>query len=159
MKIGLLCAVLASVVALGTTAELRSQQGKTITVRLLNGKTGTQADASNVLVQFDHQHKTSGDWQHLNDDGSIEVRIPPGAKVITVHATYDNAMEYYINCDVAKQKDTSLEAWYPISDILNAGIVMPNDCVKHRDENKIKIDPQKGVFVVYVRERNWREAD
>ncbi len=159
MRIGLVGAMVVMLSALGTGVELRAQQSATITVRVLDGKTGTQADASNVLIQFDHHHETAGDWQHQNDDGSVEVRVPPGAKVMTVHATYQNAMEYYINCDVAKQKNSSAESWYPIADILNAGIVMPNDCVKQKDTEKIKIDPQKGVFVVYVRQRNWREQN
>lgn len=159
MRIGLIGALVVMLGALGAGAELRAQQSATITVRILDGKSGTQADASNVLIQFDHHHETTGDWQHQNDDGSIEVRVPPGAKVISVHATYQNAMEYYINCDVAKQKNSSVESWYPIADILNAGIVMPNDCVKQKDAAKIKIDPQKGVFVVYVRQHNWREQD
>ena len=159
MKIVFVCAVVASVVSLSAAAGLSAQQGNTITVRILDGKTGTNADASNVLVQFDHRKETSSDWQHQNDDGSIEVRVPADAKVIAVHATYDNAMEYYINCDVAKQKNSSAESWYPIADILKSGIIIPNDCVKQKDADQIRIDPQKGVLVVYVRKRNWREND
>jgi hypothetical protein len=159
MKIGVVCAVVASVVSFGAASGLSAQQGSTITVRILDGKTGTNADASNVLVLFDHHKEASSDWQHQNDDGSIEVRVPADAKVIAVHATYDNAMEYYINCDVAKQKNSSAESWYPIADILKSGIIIPNDCVKQKDADQIRIDPQKGVLVVYVRKRNWREND
>jgi len=154
-----LCAALAAFCVPGSGMAQSSQKGSTITVRILDGKTGAHADASNVLIQFDHHQETSGDWQHQNDDGSVEVRIPAEAKVITVHATYDNGMEFYINCDVARQKNSSAESWYPIADILKSGIVIPNDCVKQKDADKVRIDPQKGVFVVYVRQRNWREQD
>ena len=34
-----------------------------------------------------------------------EVKVPNDAKVIVVHATYENSTVYYINCDMAKQKD------------------------------------------------------
>jgi hypothetical protein len=151
--------MLVALSALNAGVESCAQQGTTITVRILDGRTGAQADASNVLIQFDHHRETPGDWMHENDDGSVEVRVPPGAKVITVHATYQNAMEYYVNCDVAKQKNSSGESWYPIADILRSGVVMLNDCVKQKDAEKVRIDPQKGVFVVYVRPRNWREQD
>lgn len=159
MRRGVLCAMLVGLGVLGTTAGLSSQQGRTITVRILNGKTGSEVNASNVLIQFDHHRVVSGDWYWQNDDGSLTVKVPPEAHVISVHATYDAAMEYYTNCDMAKQKHTATDPWYPLADILNSGIVMPNDCVKRKDVDKIKIDPQKGVFVVYVRERNWREHD
>ena len=137
----------------------QAQKSTTITIRVLDGKTGTKVDASNVLVQFDHRKDVDSFWRHENDDGSLEVAVPPGAREISVHATYDNAMEFYIDCDVAKQKNTSMESWYPLADILKSGIVMPNDCVKEKQADKIHIDAKPGEFDVYVRRRNWREQD
>lgn len=140
-------------------AQQGPEPGKIITVRLLDGKTGTHVDATNVFIQFDHHKDVESSWKHQNDDGSLQVSLPPGATVIGVHATYQEGMEFYVNCDVAKQKDTSGDMWYPISDILKSGIVMPNDCVKEKDAAKIKTAPKPGEFVVYVRQRNWREVN
>jgi hypothetical protein len=159
MRPGVSRIVLAAACLLSCSLFLHAQQEPSITVRLLDGKTGVKVDASNVLVQFDHHQQKDGNWSHQNDDGTIQVRIPPGAVVISVHATYDNAMEFYINCDVAKQKNTEGDTWYPISDILKSGIAMPNDCVKEKNADKIRVDPKQGEFVVYVRRRGWREQD
>ncbi len=85
---------------------------------------------TNIQVRFNHQRtKHSGNWVDQKDDGTIEVKLPADAKVIAVRATYDNSMEYFVNCDVAKQKDSAVDSWYPVADILTIG---------HRDSERLR---------------------
>ena len=44
-----------------------------------------------------------------NDDGTAELRLPGDVQVLLIHATYENSTEYFVNCDMAKQKDTPAE--------------------------------------------------
>ena len=44
-----------------------------------------------------------------------------------------------------------------MSDILTKGVVAPDDCVKPKDAEKVKVTPNPDEFVLFVRKRNWRE--
>ena len=136
---------------------LRAQATKTIILKLRDGKTGEAVTPSNVQVRFNHQTDAHGDWVDQKDDGTIEVKLPSDAKVIAVHATYDSSTEYYVNCDMAKQKDPTAASWYPVTDILASGISIPNDCVKPKDADKAKVDAKPGELIVFVRKHNWKE--
>jgi hypothetical protein len=138
-------------------AMLPAQTGKTIIIRLRDGKTGQSLDPSNVHVRFNHQPESGGQWVDQKGDGTIEVRLPEGSKVIAVRATYANSLEYYVNCDVAKQRDTDGQTWYPVDDILNSGISAPNDCVRAKEAEKVKVEAKPGEFVLYLRKRNFKE--
>jgi hypothetical protein len=140
-------------------SALRAQSGKTITIRFVDGKTGEAVTPSNIQVSLDRKQSSHSEWVRQNDDGTADVRVPASTTEISVHATYDNSTEYYINCDSAKQKDTSARHWYMVSDILTAGIVTPNGCGKPKDAEKLKVDPRPGEFVLFVRKHNWREPD
>ncbi|MGA8668679.1 MAG: hypothetical protein WB679_02320 [Terracidiphilus sp.] len=139
------------------TGLLPAQNGRVITIKVRDGKTGASVTPSNIHVRFNHQGEASGNWVDQKDDGTIEVRLPVDAKAITVRATYENSMEYFVNCDMAKQKDSTADSWYPVSDILTAGIAIPNDCVRPKDADKVKADAKPGEFVLFVRKRNWKE--
>jgi hypothetical protein len=143
--------------ASGFTGMLSAQSGRVITIKVLDGKTGVAVSPSNVHVRFNHQTEAGGNWVDQKDDGTIEVKLPKDAKAISVSATYDNSMEYFISCDVAKQKDSTAESWYPVTDILTAGLAIPNDCAKPKDADKVKVDIKPGEFVLFVRKRNFRE--
>jgi hypothetical protein len=136
---------------------LQAQIGRTITIKVRDGKTGEAVTPSNVHVRFNHQPEARGDWVDQKDDGTIEVKIPADAKAISVRATYENSMEYFVNCDVSKQKDSSAESWYPVTDILASGLAIPNDCVNQKDADKVKAGVKPGEFVLFVRKRNWKE--
>jgi hypothetical protein len=142
------CALLLLVCTGFACNVLHAQTARTITIRVLDGKTGLVISPSNLQVRFKHQ----------NDDGTIEVKIPDGATALSIHATYDNSTSYYVNCDVARQKDASIESWYPVADILTQGIKMPNECGKAKDAAKLKVEVKPGEFVLFVRKRNWWEA-
>lgn len=136
---------------------LHAQAGKTITIKVRDGKTGQTVTPSNIQVRFNHQSEARGNWVDQKDDGTIEVKLPEDAKVISVHGTYLDSTEYFVNCDMAKQKDSSAESWYPVNDILASGLAIPNDCVKPKDADKVKAEPKPGEFVLFVRKRNWKE--
>jgi len=152
-------AFLLLVLMAGLGGSLHAQTGKTITIRVVDGKTGEAVKPSNLQVSLDHRQSSQGEWVRQNDDGTTNVTVPAGATEISIHATYDNSTEYYINCDSAKLKDTSAEHWYMISEILTAGVVTPNGCAKPKDADRLKVDPTPGEFVLFVRKRNWREQD
>lgn len=75
-----------------------------------------------------------------------------------MHASYDGSMEYYINCDVSRQKDVSQDTWFPVADVLTQGLVMPNECGKAHDAKDTKVEAKPGEFILLVRKRGWRDS-
>jgi 5-hydroxyisourate hydrolase-like protein (transthyretin family) len=128
-----------------------------ITVRVLDGKTGEKIEPDNIEVRINRSQTAHIEWVKMNDDGTIGLQLPEAATALSVRATYDGSTDYYVNCDMAKQKDTAAESWYPVRDILTDGLVIPNDCVKAKDAGKVKVDAKPGELVLYVRKRNWKE--
>ena len=134
-------------------AGLRAQSDSVIHIRLLDGKTGLPVSASNLLVRIDHHETAHNEWVHMNDDGTVTVMFPAGTKEISVKATYDMGMETYINCDAAKETDKERDIWYSVSDILQSGVVAPNEC------GKTHYTAKPGEFIFFVRKRTWREQE
>jgi len=147
--------LVACIGALG--ALLQAQIGRTITIKVRDGKTGEKVTPSNVQVRVNHRSEAGGNWVDQKDDGTIEVKLPEDAKAISVRATYLDSTEYFINCNMAKQKDSSVESWYPVTDIVTSGLAIPNDCVKPKDAGKVSRDVKPGEFILFVRKRNWKE--
>jgi hypothetical protein len=147
--LGIACACVVSV--------LPAQDGKVITLRILDGRTGKAVIPSNVQVLFNHQTEAHGNWVDQKDDGTVEVKLPADAKAIAVRSTYENSIEYYINCDVARQKDTEAITWYPVADVVASGLAIPNDCLAQKAADKVKVTAKPGEFVIFVRKRGWRE--
>lgn len=148
-----------SVLLIAACSPLIAQSGKTIIVRVVDGRTGLAVTPDNLQVRIKGHESINASWVKQKDDGTTEVAIPDGATAISLHATYDNSMAYYINCDVARQKDTSSEDWYPVADILSGGIKMPNECAKTKDADKLNaVGVKPGEFVLFVRKMNWKEA-
>jgi len=131
--------------------SLHAQTVNTIHIRLLDGKTGLPVAASNFLVKVDHHDTVHNEWVHLNDDGTVSVTLPADAKEVSMKATYDASMETYVNCDVVKESDRERDIWYPISDILKAGVVAPNEC------SNTHYTANPGELVFFVRKRGWRD--
>ena len=138
---------------------LHGQTGKNITIRVVDGRTGEVIKPSNVQVSLDRRESSHNEWVRQNEDGTADLTVPEGTTEISVHATYDNSTEYYINCDSAKLKNTSIEHWYAVTEILTAGVVTPNGCAKLKDVDRLKVDSKPGEFVLFVRKRNWREQN
>jgi hypothetical protein len=132
-------------------AGLHAQTENTIHIRLLDGKTGLPLKASNYLVRIDHHDTPHNDWVHMDDDGSVTVTLPSDAREIAIKATYDFSTQTFINCDAAKETDKERDLWYPLAQILQSGVVAPNEC------SLTHYTAKPGEFVFFVRKRTWRE--
>jgi hypothetical protein len=143
----------------GFSASLFAQDTKSITVRVLDGKTGHPIAPTGFQVRIDHLKAVHGDWVKANEDGSGELTLPIDASAITMRFSYEKNMTVYVNCDSAKQKDMIGDLWYSVLDILEKGIVAPNACVNPKNAAKVKLpDPKPGEVVFFVRPQNWIEA-
>ncbi len=142
-------------------APASAQTGKTtITLRILDGKTGEKVTPDNIQVRLKNDRKIDTTWVRQGDDGDAEVVIPGGVTSISFRATYDSSMAYYVDCDVARQKDTTSESWYPVADILSGGIKITNDCLKPKEVDKLNnVTVKPGEFVLFVRKKNWHEIN
>lgn len=143
---GLLCAVV-------LCAGLHAQTENTISIRLLDGKTGLPVKASNYLVRIDRHDTVHNEWVRMNDDGTVLVTLPSDAREIAVKATYDMSTETYVNCEIAKESDKQRDTWYSIAQILKSGVVAPNEC------SQTHYTAKPGEFVFFVRKLNWRELE
>jgi hypothetical protein len=150
-------AVLAVAFAAAFCGTLHAQSPKTITILMLDGKTGKPLVPDNYMVRLDHLNALHNEALKVNDDGSGKVTVPDSASFLSVQGTYHGSIEIYVNCDAGMEKDTSTVHWYSIADIMNAGIVTPNECYKGKYANST-ITAKPGEFVFFVRETNWRES-
>jgi len=132
-------------------ALLRAQADKTITVLVVDAKTGTAMKPSNFEVRIDRGDTVHNEYMHMNDDGSAQLLLPDGTAVLSIDATYDSSMETYVNCATAKEKAKSAQQWYPVADILKTGVVGANEC------GKAHLNPKPGVIALFVRKRDWRD--
>ncbi len=132
-------------------ASLYAQAPNTISIRLLDGKTGLPVKASNFLVRADHRDTVHNEWVKINDDGSVIVTLPANAKQFSIKATYDMGMDTFINCDAARETDKERNIWYPISVILKSGVVAPDEC------GKTDFVSKPGEFIFFVRKRDWHD--
>ena len=133
------------------SVALPAQTANTISVRLLDGKTGLPVKASNFLVLVDHHETDHPDWVTISDDGTVLITVPADAKVISLKATYGMGMDTYVNCDAAKENDKERNTWYSIATILSAGIVAPDEC------DRTNYKPKPGEFTFFVRKRSWHD--
>lgn len=139
---------------------VQAQDTKKITIRILDSKTGHPIQPTGYLIRVDHQTIIHADWVKQNEDATGVLSIPADASVVSIHTSYDNSMEIYINCNVDKQKDVPGEIWYSVPDVLTSGIVTPDNCIKAKNVAKIKMpDPKPGEIVLFVRPKNWREQE
>jgi hypothetical protein len=150
-------AFLAVTLAAALLGPLHAQTGKTITILMLDGKTGKPIVPSNFVVRIDHLDAIHNEWLKLNDDGTGEVTVPAGTSFLAVQGTYHQSMDIYINCDAGMEKDTHTLHWYSISDILNSGVTAPNECYKGKYEDSARATAKPGEFIFYVRETTWHE--
>jgi hypothetical protein len=132
-------------------ACLHAQSSTSISIRLLDGKTGLPVKASNFLVRVDHNDTVHPDWVKINDDGTVIVTLPADAKEISVKATYGMGMDTYVNCDAARESDKERNIWYSIATILSTGVVAPDECAK------TAFKPKPGELLFFVRKRSWHD--
>jgi hypothetical protein len=139
-----------------------AQTDKTITVRMLDSRTGLLIASTNYLVRMNHLEAVHGDWVRKNEDGTGNLALPADADVISIHATYESATQVYVNCDTNKDRGSADHAanpdrWYPVATILTSGLVAPNDCVGKKVPEKLQVVAKPGEFVFFVREMNSME--
>jgi carbohydrate-selective porin OprB len=136
---------------------LRAQTEKTITLRMLDSKTGRLIATSDFLVRTDHQQTIHANWVALNEDGTGKLIVPKDVTVLAIQGTYNSSMDIYVNCDSATQRDYPVDRWYPVSGILTSGVVAPNGCGKPAAVAKFKPIAKPGEFIFFVRKPNLRE--
>ena len=139
-----------------------AQTDKTITVRMVDSRTGLLIASNNFLVRVNHLEAVHGDWVRTNEDGTGNLTLPGDATVISIHATYDSATQVYVNCDTNKDRGSADHAanpdrWYPVATILTSGMVAPNDCVGKKVPEKLQVVAKPGEFVFFVRPMNSME--
>ena len=135
-----------------------AQATKTITLRILDGKSGQRITPTGFLIRIDHQSSEHNDWVRPNEDGTTQLTLPNEASVLMIHATYDSSTEIYLNCDDVKRYQTASQHWYSLSEIVARGFVAPNGCIDQTHEDKLKTTANPGEFVLYVRKDWMREA-
>lgn len=141
----------------GWCGGMLAQSEKTITIRVLDGKTGKPLLASGYLVRVDHEQNAHANWAVQNEDGSGKLTVPGGATLISIQATSDASTQTYVNCDATTGTALPADRWYAVSEILATGIVATNGCGKPKDAAKIKAVAKPGEFVFMVRRMTARE--
>jgi hypothetical protein len=136
---------------------LHAQTDRTITIRMVDGRTGKLIQTQNYLVRVDHQEAIHADWAVGNEDGTGKLVVPRGTSVLSIRATYEGTTSYYDNCDSNKDQGTPVDRWYSIADILTKGIVARNDCIGKKVPDKLQFYAKPGEFVFFVRKQNWHE--
>jgi hypothetical protein len=150
--------LLAVTLAAALCTFLHAQSTRTITVLMLDGKTGKPIIPSNFIVRLDHLDAGRNELLQLGDDGIGTITVPGGASFLSIQGTYNKSTDIYINCDAGMEKDTRTLHWYAIPEILSTGVVAPNECYKGKYAEATHTDPKPGQFVLFVRANNWREA-
>ena len=135
-----------------------AQAQKTITVRMLDSRTGKLIATPDFLVRVNNEQTVHANWITLNQDGTGKLTVPDDATVVSVRATYDSTTAFYVNCDTSKDRgssdqDASHDRWYKVSGILALGIVAPDGCGK-KIPDKLQVVAKPGEFIFFVRKRN-----
>jgi len=133
-----------------------AQTEKTVTIRMLDSRTGLLIATADFLVRVNHEPTVHGDWVKQNEEGTGKLTLPNDADVISIHATYNSAMSIYANCDAVKDRGTSERAaspdrWYSVSAILKSGVLAPNDCAGKKVPDRLQVVAKPGEFVFFVR--------
>jgi hypothetical protein len=143
-------------------ALVGAQAQKTITIRMLDSRTGKLIATSAYLVRVDQEQTVHANWVTQNEDGTGRLTVPSNAAALSVRATYDSTTRYYFNCDTNKDQGSSdrgagLDRWYKVSDILELGVVAPNGCGGKKVPDKLQVVAKPGEFVFFVRKLNALE--
>jgi hypothetical protein len=133
------------------SGQSRSDENRTIVIRMIDSKTGLQIPTSSFMVYFADSAKTaewgrSPDlWVHPEKDGTGKITPPPSAAVLSVFAPNGQDGWAYVKCDTVTKAGAYQDHWYSISTIVASGIVAPNRC-----SGKGYI-AKPGEFVFFVR--------
>jgi hypothetical protein len=133
-----------------------AQTAKTVTLRMLDSKTGILIASSSFLVRVNHMEAVHSNWVRQNDDGAGKLTLPSDAAEVSIHATYESATLTYVNCDSDKERGSpehtaSPDHWYSVEKIESAGVVAQNNCVGKKVPVKLQVVANPGEFVFFVR--------
>jgi hypothetical protein len=139
-----------------------AQAQQTITLRMLDGRTGKLIATSNFLVRVNQEKTVHANWVTLNEDSTGHLTVPSDATVLSVRATYDNTESVYINCDTDSghkrtDKEPIPDRWYKVADILALGVVAPSGCGGKKVSDKLQVVAKPGEFIFFVRKLNSLE--
>ncbi len=139
--------------------SIYAQAQKTITLRMLDSRSGKLITNASFLVRVNNEQTIHADWVTANQDGTGKLTVPDSATVVSVRATYENTISFYVNCDASKDRaasdqDASRDRWYKVPDILALGVVAPNGCGGKKVSDKLQVVAKPGEFVFFVRKRN-----
>ena len=156
------CAFLLCVCVAALCGSASAQDQKTVTLRMIDSRSGLLIASSNYLIRINHEKTEHGDWVLKNEDGTGNLTLPANADLLAVHATYDAATHIYANCDADKDHGSadhapSPDRWYSIATILASGVVAPNNCIGKKVPEKLQVIAKPGEFVFFVRELNSME--
>lgn len=139
-------------------AAASAQTPETITILMLDGKTGKPVVPNNYMVRLNHLDAIHNEALQIDGDGVGKVTVPASAAFLSVQGTYRNSLEIYINCDAGMEKDTTKLHWYSIADIVSSGVAAPNECYKGKYASTAAVSAKPGEFIFYVREIGWRDT-
>ncbi len=128
-----------------------AQTDRTITIRMLESKTGTVVKPTKFQVNVNTK-----DYSQLvsitpDKDGLGQLVVKGDVTMLSIQATYEPGDHVFVNCDSAKDTLSFLTHWYDIPPIFASGTVAPNRC------SKLKAEAKPGEFVFFIRPMNWYE--
>jgi hypothetical protein len=134
-----------------------AKPGPTITIRILDAKTGDPINPSNLLIHVDRRDEPFNEGLKLNGSDPATAVLPFGATLFSVEGAYNSSTEVYVNCDTDSGKESGTLKWYSVADIMKTGVVTENICYKGKYQHRLKISPVPGEFVFFVRTHSWHE--
>ena len=66
---------------------LVAQSDRTITLRMIDGRTGRPIQTQSYLVRVDHQDTIHADWAIVSEEGVGKLVVPRGPSLLSVRAT------------------------------------------------------------------------
>jgi hypothetical protein len=116
-----------------------------ITIRILNGKTGKPVTDELPNIWFDD----AKDATNIPTNAKGEISLPIGTPEPQNIRFLPN---HYVDCRYAKDRVGGMRLKMPLAEIVSKGVVAGNLCGKQH------IDPTPGVLVMYVRKRTLMEG-
>jgi hypothetical protein len=136
------------------SASSYAQTNRTITVRMLDSKTGQPITTSEIEIHARMSPASAEKagisvYVRSNQDGVGEATFPMAASDIRVYAR--DGVWGYVNCDCVKDRGSHQEHWYSLPGVSSSGVAAPNLC------NKRKVIARPGEFIFFVRSMTFWE--
>ncbi|HTW81189.1 MAG TPA: hypothetical protein VME23_16690 [Terracidiphilus sp.] len=139
-------------------SSLPAQTGPTISIRILDGRTGEPVKPSNLLIRVDHKDDLQNTGLTLNGDQPATAVLPADAKLLSVQGTYNASIDIFLSCDSNEGRTQGPLQWYSIADIIKTGVIAPDQCYKGRYAKNLHVTAKPGEFVFFVRTHGWRDV-